>query len=167
VPPGRSGIEWKLLTNLSVRSRAEAIEKLDWYAMRWKIETFHKILKSGCKAEDSKLRTADRLANLISVFCILSWRVFWLTMISRCAPEAPLDAAFTSDEIQLRERAVSDSPLTTQAPPLLRNLIKVARLGGYLARASDPPPRNTVMWRGMQRLTDIQLGYELALNRSG
>jgi hypothetical protein len=22
------------------------------YAMRWKIETFHKILKSGCRAED-------------------------------------------------------------------------------------------------------------------
>ena len=63
VPPRRPGIEWKLLTNLPVQSRAEAIEKLDWYAMRWKIETFHKILKSGCKAEDSKLRTADRLAN--------------------------------------------------------------------------------------------------------
>ena len=63
VPPGRPGIKWKLLTNLPVQSRAEAIEKLDWYAMRWKIETFHKILKSGCKAEDSKLRTADRLAN--------------------------------------------------------------------------------------------------------
>ncbi|EMF88997.1 hypothetical protein LEP1GSC005_1152 [Leptospira santarosai str. ST188] len=29
--------------------------------MRWKIEVFHKILKSGCKAEESKLRTADRL----------------------------------------------------------------------------------------------------------
>ena len=28
-------------------------------------------------------------------------------------------------------------------------------------------PGNTVMWRGMRRLTDIQLGYELALNRSG
>jgi hypothetical protein len=37
----------------------------------------------------------------------------------------------------------------------------------YLARASDAPPGNTVMWRGMRRLTDIQLGYELALNRSG
>ena len=46
--------------------------------MRWKIEVFHKILKSGCKAEDSKLHTADRLANLMVVFCILSWRVFWL-----------------------------------------------------------------------------------------
>ncbi|SPP98174.1 protein of unknown function [Bradyrhizobium vignae] len=40
--------------------------------MRWKIEVFHKILKSGCKAEDSKLRTAERLANLMAVFCILS-----------------------------------------------------------------------------------------------
>jgi len=167
VPPGRPGIEWKLLTNLPVQSRAEAIEKLDWYAMRWKIETFHKILKSGCKAEDSKLRTADRLANLISVFCILSWRIFWLTMISRCAPQAPPDAVFTSTEIELLERVVPDLPLAAQLPPLLRNLINVARLGGYLARASDAPPGNTVMWRGMRRLTDIQLGYELALNRSG
>ena len=71
MPAGRPPIEWKLITDLPVRSRADAAEKLDWYAMRWKIETFHKILKSGCKAEESKLRTADRLANLISVFCIL------------------------------------------------------------------------------------------------
>jgi hypothetical protein len=166
-PPGRPCIEWKLMTNLPVRSRAEAIEKLDWYAMRWKIETYHKILKSGCKAEDSRLRTADRLANLISVFCILSWRIFWLTMISRCAPQSPPEAVFTSTEIELLDRVVRDLPYTAQAPPLLRNVIKVARLGGYLARASDPPPGNTVMWRGMQRLTDIQLGYKLALRRSG
>jgi hypothetical protein len=50
---------------------------------------------------------------------------------------------------------------------VVRNLITVARRGGYLARASDPPPGNTVIWRGMQRLIDIQMGYELALNRSG
>ena len=54
-----------------VQSRKDAIEKLEWYAMRWKIEMFHKILKSGCKAEESRLRTAERLANLISLFCIL------------------------------------------------------------------------------------------------
>ncbi|WLA39726.1 hypothetical protein QNJ95_43990 [Bradyrhizobium elkanii] len=49
--------------DLAVRGPSEAIEKINWYAMRWKIEVFHKILKSGCKAEDSKLRTAERLAN--------------------------------------------------------------------------------------------------------
>src|SRR3954454_13179824 len=55
-PKDRAKIDWKLITNLSVRSRKGALEKLAWYAMRWKIETFHKILKSGCKAEASKLR---------------------------------------------------------------------------------------------------------------
>jgi hypothetical protein len=69
----------------ALRSRRDAIEKLDGYAMRWKIETFHKILKSGCKAEESRLRSADRLANLISVFCILGWRIS-RPLISPCRP---------------------------------------------------------------------------------
>lgn len=65
-PQDREGIDWKLITDLPVRSCMDAIEKLDWYAMRWKIETFHKVLKSGCKAEESRLRTAERLVNLQS-----------------------------------------------------------------------------------------------------
>ncbi|WP_415270366.1 transposase [Enterobacter cloacae] len=32
---------------------AEATEKLEWYSHRWKIETFHKVMKSGCQAERS------------------------------------------------------------------------------------------------------------------
>ena len=67
-PKNRKKIDWKLITDLPVQSRKDAIEKLEWYALRWKIEVFHKILKSGCKAEEAKLRTAERLANLISVF---------------------------------------------------------------------------------------------------
>jgi hypothetical protein len=79
-PKDRDTIDWKLITNLPVTSKADAIQMLDWYALRWKIETFHKILKSGCRAEDSKLRTAERLANLIAILCILAWRVLWLCM---------------------------------------------------------------------------------------
>lgn len=74
-PSGCEPIDWKLITDLPVRTRVEAIEKLNWYALRWKIETFHKIMKSGCKAEESKLRTAERLVNLIATFCIMSWRL--------------------------------------------------------------------------------------------
>jgi hypothetical protein len=46
-------------------------------------------------------------------------------------------------------------------------LTKIARLGGYLARASDPPPGNTVMWRGLSRLTDIKLGATLSAGLVG
>jgi hypothetical protein len=41
-------------------------------------------------------------------------------------------------------------------------IIKVARLGGYLARTNDSPPGNIVMWRGLSRLTDIVPGFETA-----
>lgn len=165
-PRNRKKIEWKLITDLPVGSRAEAIEKLEWYALRWKIEVFHKILKSGCKAEDSKLQTAQRLTNLISVFCILSWRVFWMTMLNRSAPEAPPTLALTATEIALLDRLVNDKP-QVRRKSLSHYLIKIARLGGYLARANDPPPGNTVMWRGLSRLTDIALGAMVGAGNVG
>jgi hypothetical protein len=167
-PRNRKRIDWKLITDLSVRSRKDAIEKLEWYGLRWKIEVFHKILKSGCKAEESKLRTASRLVNLISVFCILSWRIFWMTMINRAAPGAKPSLALTGIEIRLLDRLVRDKNKgTPQQKSLSQYIVKVARLGGYLARSNDPPPGNTVMWRGLSRLTDIELGASLATEFMG
>jgi hypothetical protein len=161
-PKGRKPIEWKLITDLPVRGRSEAIEKINWYAMRWKIELFHKILKSGCKAENSKLRTAERLANLMAVFCILSWRVLWLTMLNRTAPDASPKMALTDTEIVLLDRLVSDTGNRHCCRRTLAfYLIKLARLGGYLARTGDPPPGSVVIWRGLSRLTDIELGAEI------
>ena len=123
--------------------------------MRWKIEVFHKILKSGCKAEEARLRTAERLVKLICVFCILAWRVFWMTMINRAAPDARPELAVTGGEMKLLDRLVTDKHSGQPAAGTLSSyLIKIARLGGYLARASDPPPGNIVMWRGLSRLAD-------------
>ena len=53
-------------------------------------------------------------------------------------------------------------------PRSLSNYIrKMAKLGGYLARASDPPPGNLVVWRGFSRLDDIHLGMLLAKGNVG
>ena len=87
-PEGRPAINWKLITDLPVTSTGDAVRMLHWYGMRWKIEMFHKTLKSGCRAKEARLRTAERLVNLIALFCILSWRLFWMTMINRAAPQA-------------------------------------------------------------------------------
>jgi hypothetical protein len=61
------------------------------------------------------------------------------------------------DKIGVLDCLVNHKPKARQKT-LSHYLIKIARLGGYLARASDPPPGNTVMWRGLSRLTDIALG---------
>ena len=165
-PEGRKPIGWKLITNLPVSSRREAIEKLDWYAMRWKIETIHKILKSGCNAEKAKLRNAERLVKLIAVFCIIAWRIFWMTMAKRQTKHAAPEIALTNNEMKILDLVVED-----KIPPPKKTLTdyirKIARLGGYLDRKNDPPPGNMVLWRGMSRLTDIHLGATIGAKLVG
>ncbi len=130
--------------------------------MRWKIEVFHKILKSGCRAEQARLRTAERLVRLLAVFCILSWRVFWLTMLNRAEPDLEPALVLTDMETTMLDRLVPDPAHDLPVPRTLSlYLTKIARLGGYLARAKDPPPGNIVMWRGLSRLNDITLGATL------
>jgi len=162
MPSDRDRIDWKLITDLTVRTRRQAVEKVQWYALRWKIDIFHKILKSGCRAEQSRLRTTARLTNLLAVFCILSWRIFWLTMTHRITPEANPQLVFTELELRILNRLVNDNPTAHAQPHTLSHyLIKLARIGGYLARSSDPPPGNETIWRGLTRLNDIQLGVIL------
>jgi hypothetical protein len=167
-PKGREPIVWKLVTDLPVRSRADAIEKLNWYAMRWKIETFHKILKSGFKAEEIKLRAAERIVNMVAILCLLGWRMFWMTMLNRAEPDPSPEIALTPTEIYLLDQLVPDPRRDSAVENRLSvYLTKLARLGGYLARAKDPPPGNTVMWRGLTRLTDIQIGFVLGTQLVG
>jgi hypothetical protein len=167
-PLDRERIDWKLITDLEAGSLDQAIEKVQWYALRWKIEVFHKILKSGCRAEQSRLRTAPRLTNLLAVFCILSWRVFWLTMTNRIAPEADPGLVFTDMELRILDRLVKNKPGADRGHPALSHyLIKLARLGGYLARNSEPPPGNETIRRGLTRLVDIQLGVMLGAQLAG
>jgi hypothetical protein len=138
-PPDREALDWKFTTNLPGCSRDDAIGELHWYAMRWKIETFHKILKFGCKTEESKLRTAEWLLNLISVYCILSWRILWMTMINRVSPDGPPTLALTRTEITTPERLMSGMPSSSRKT-VSYCLTSIAKLGGYLARKGDPPP---------------------------
>ena len=169
-PRGRKPIEWKLLTDLPVRSRREALEKIRWYTMRWKIETFHKILKSGCRAEESRLRSAERIANLLALFCIIAWRILWLTLAHRADPRAPPQTALREREIALLDRLTpdvrSDASQGTHdghnTTTLATYVRKLARLGGHLGRSRDPPPGIVVLWRGLSRLADIELGVEIA-----
>ena len=124
-------------------------------------------MKSGCRIEAARLRTAERLTKLIALFCILAWRVFWTTMVARIVSRAPTTTVLTETEVILLDRVVKDRPTTPAAAMLPRYLMKVARLGGYLARARDPPPGIIVMWRGWSRLTDMMLGADAMQQKCG
>jgi len=160
-PDHRAPLLWKLITNLEVASFEQAVHKLEWYARRWSIETFFKTLKTGCRIEDIRLTTADRLANCIALACITAWRIFWMTMLRRAKPTGAPTAVFTETELAL----LDSNRVTTksnQTRDLDFYLTAVAKLGGYLDRKHDAPPGTTVLWRGFSRLADIVIGFEAA-----
>jgi hypothetical protein len=82
-------------------------------------------------------------------------------MTSRATPEAPAEVALTEAEIEILDRLAGDANPPTK-PTVTRYLMAIARLGGYLVRTKDPPPGNMVVWRGLTRLMDIHLGFELS-----
>ena len=79
-------------------------------------------------------------------------------MINRDQPKAAPHMGFTELELYLLDTLIRDKTADKPTKSLGAYLIKLARLGGYLDRAHDPPPGNKVMWRGLTRLTDIELG---------
>lgn len=60
-----------------------------------------------------KLRIAECMINLIAIFCILGWWIFWLTMLSGARPSESPGCALAAGEIamidRLATRAIDES----------------------------------------------------------
>ncbi len=163
-PSGAEALEWLLLTTLPVGSADAARRVLDLYALRWRIEDWHRILKSGCAIEKSGFRTAERMKAAVTINAVIAWRLAALTLMGRDTPELPAHRMFSASEIAMlldfaiaggfpvpgRERP--EDPVDLEAVSLGQALLLVARLGGYLNRKNDGPPGHQTVWEGYARL---------------
>lgn len=151
-PEGQEAISWVLLTNLLVPDFDSAAEKIRWYGQRFGIETWHKVLKSGCKVEDCLLETADRLGRYLSLFSVIGVRLMHVAYLARVQPELPATEVFSQEEIEALHVHLYKK-LPPPDPPSLREVVRmIGRIGGHLGRKCDGEPGMTVMWRGWMRL---------------
>jgi hypothetical protein len=160
-PPEKAEpIEWLLLSTVPVDSKADAFERLDWYARRWAIEVYHRILKSGCRVERRQLATASRLSNCLAIDLVVAWRIHHLTMLGQDTPDVPCTVYFTDSEWKALTTFVTRKKEPPPLPPSLNEAVRLlGKLGGHLGRKGDGEPGSEVLWRGMARLTDIEYAY--------
>ena len=161
-PAGVAPVEWLLLTTRALSSAIEALECVEWYACRFGIEVWHKVLKSGCRIEARQLESAARLQRCLTLFSVIAWRIVYATMLSRTLPELPCTVLLAVEEWQALYCATHHSPIPPLTPPTLHEAVQwIARLGGFLGRPGDGEPGVTVLWRGFQHLADLTRMYVL------
>ena len=103
-PQGAKALRWVLLSTVPILSRKQALRCLRWYTLRWRIEEWHRVLKSGCHIESHQHRSADKLARAISIDAVIAWRVMLLSLLGREVPEIPCELIFSPWECKLLER---------------------------------------------------------------
>jgi hypothetical protein len=167
-PPGIRPIHWRLLSPLPVGTLAEAVEKLQWYCVRWSIEVFHKVLKSGCRVEAVQLQQAARLKRYLAIKLVVAWRVMALMKLGREQPERELSEILEEEEwralqaVEYARKTYRGQKRSRGMPTLGEGIRWLARLGGHLGRKGDGAPGPLSLARGLERLHDITVGWKLA-----
>jgi hypothetical protein len=151
-PAGVAALEWVLLTNVAVTDAAAAWERVDWYAVRWVIEEYHKGLKTGCGIEELQFTTEERLQPMIGLLSVVA--VFLLRLRSTArradAAKAPAAALFPAVVVEALSRWRHGEARPDWS--ISEFCLALARLGGHQNRKGDAPPGWLVLWRGWMKL---------------
>lgn len=153
-------LEWFLLTTIEIATFEQAQQCLRWYCLRWRIEDWHRVLKSGCNIEKLQHKRADRLKRAIGINLVIAWRIMLMTLLGRASPELPSEVLFSNLEIEVLTAYAKKRKLAE--PTRLGDAIHlVACLGGYIGRAKDPAPGHELMWHGYAQLQTLCEGFAL------
>ena len=162
-PEGVEPILWRLLTTIPVTNAAEAIEKVRWYAGRWGIEVFHKIVKSVCRAEAHQMQTVERLQRRLHLDLLVAWRISILTKVGRQNPDLPASDYFEESEWKALHAYINrDQPIAKQPPGLGQMMEWIGQLGGFVKCKSNPYPGPITLARGLGRLEDFATMWTLS-----
>ena len=122
-PADAEPVEWFLLTTCAITTADQAQECLRWYCLRWRIEDWHRVLKSGCRIEALQHKTAERLKRAIAINLVIAWRIMLMTLLGRECPELPAEVLFSDLEIEVlrayAKKNESPSPLGLVMPCVL------------------------------------------------
>jgi hypothetical protein len=114
-PANTDAIEWFLLTTVAINSAADIEQCLRWYTLRWRIEDWHRVLKSGCSIDKLMHESAERLRRAIAINLVIGWRIMLMTLLGRETPGLPAEVLFSDIEIRTLRAYAKKRVETTEA----------------------------------------------------
>ncbi len=159
-PRGVERLDWLLFTTDAL-SPESAVQAVGRYTLRWRIEEFHKMLKSGggC-VEDSRLRSAQAVIKWATLHSIVASRAQRLRDLATTTPDAPATIDLTAEDIEAlvllktQEKRKTET-ISSEGLTIARAVRWIGDLGGFAATGvSTKMPGPTVIGRGLERVQD-------------
>jgi hypothetical protein len=160
-PPDDEPVEWLLITSLPVDDVEQVRQVIQYYCVRWTIEVFFRVLKSGCRVEKRLFEYMDRVLTCLAVYLIVAWRTLYVCRLGRSYPDISCEAVFEPAEWKSVWKVVRRQDPPPQPPPLGVFIRLVAQLGGYINRKRTDPPGPQTVWIGLQRMHDFATCWQL------
>jgi hypothetical protein len=160
-PEGEEAVEWLLITTLPIDTIDNVRTIIQYYTIRWMVEVFFRVLKSGCRVEARRFEYLDRELRFVAVALVVAWRVLMVCRLGRSCPDLDCEAIFEPSEWKSVYVAVHQCAPPGQPPRLGEMIRLIAQLGGYVNTPGrkDPPGPQT-LWLGMQRMSDLAWAWE-------
>lgn len=151
-PAGCQPLEWFLLTNVETATKAQALERVEWYKKRPVVEEFHKAQKTGCGMELPQFTTRKALEVTIGMLSVVAVQLLRLRDLSRQADAAQRPAVEVVGMEYVQVLAAWRWKQARADLSVQEFLYALAKLGGHLNRRQDHPPGWLVLWRGWMKL---------------
>lgn len=119
-PADAEAIEWFLLTTIDLQSADNVLNCVKWYCLRWRIEDWHRVLKSGCKVEELANKTVERLKRALAINQVIAWRIMLMTLLGRETPELPAEVLFSDLEVKVLSAYAKKKVLLPPLPSALQ-----------------------------------------------
>lgn len=168
-PAGQSPIHWRLMTTHEVNTLEQALQIIEWYRWRWRIEQLFATLKTaGLDLEATQLESVNAIERLCILGLSVALRLLQL-LEGRDDPALPASVAFTEAQQHCLEQLaprLNGRTRKQQNPYPVATLPwatwYVARLGGWSGYTSQHPPGIATLAHGVRQFDSIFLGWHLA-----
>lgn len=163
-------LRWLLLSSEAIDSYKQARQITRYYELRWRVEDFHKVWKSGgTDVEELRLQQPDHIERMAVIMAFVAVKLLQLRELfdqSRLKESAkiPCDHLLETYEWQTLWLTDKQCALPAQVPSGVWAYHAIGRLGGWIDSKRTGVVGWAALWQGWYRLQDRVEGMKIALS---
>jgi hypothetical protein len=158
-------LEWFLITSIPIQTADQAIEAIQYYANRWRIEDFHLVLKEGAEIEKFQYEDDHQLKNAITVYAMVAIQVLRIRCLDKTKPNQPCEilgfhpqAYDIVAEFLIQVKKVK---IVKKEQPTVRDLVQLIMILG----TGNPKATGVrALWKGLRDFDLIYQAFCMMIN---